>query len=176
MATGTIVKRKTGAKGVVYDIKYRTSDGTQIKKCAGASRQEAQRLLNAALAAVESGAQRTTSTEKFSVVADSWLAQKKPRIEASTYNDYEIHIRKRLKPAFGELKLRQITRARIEAYLAEQDGNGKLSRKTINDSLILCARSSARASVKACSVATRPRTTTATTRSSSPTSGRRCTT
>jgi integrase len=136
MAKGTIVRRRTRTKGVVYDLKYRTADGTQIKKCAGASRQEAQRLLNAALAAVESGAQRTTSTEKFAVVADRWLTQKKPRIEYSTYNDYEIHIRKRLKPAFGELKLRQITRARIEAYLAEQDEEGKLSRKTINDSLI----------------------------------------
>ena len=74
--------------------------------------------------------------ESFAEVADRWLAQKRPRIEASTYRDYEIHIRKRLKPGFGDLKLRQITRARIEAYLAEQDGEGKLSRKTINDSLI----------------------------------------
>jgi integrase len=32
--------------------------------------------------------------------------------------------------------LRQITRAKIEAYLAEQDQDTKLSRKTINDSLI----------------------------------------
>lgn len=136
MARGTIIKRKTRTKGVVYDIKYRTADGTQIKQAIGPSRQEAQRRLNQALAAVQAGAQRTTSTEKFAVVAERWLAGKKPRIEASTYNDYEIHLRKRLKPAFGDLKLRQITRGRIEAYLAEEDAEGNLSRKTLNDSLI----------------------------------------
>lgn len=69
-------------------------------------------------------------------VADRWLERKRPRIEASTYNDYEIHLRKRLKPVFGDLKLRQITRAKIEAYLADEDATGKLSRKTLNDSLI----------------------------------------
>jgi integrase len=136
MARGTIIKRTTRTKGVVYDIKYRTADGTQIKQAVGPSRQEAQRRLNEALTAVQAGAQRTTSTEKFGDVANRWLAQKKPRIEASTHNDYEIHLRKRLKPAFGDLKLRQITRTRIESYLAEQDAEGKLSRKTVNDSLI----------------------------------------
>jgi hypothetical protein len=105
VARGTIIKRK-GTKGVVYDIKYRTADGTQIKRAVGPSRQEAQRRMNEALAAVQAGSQRTTSTEKFGDVADRWLAQRKPRIEASTHNDYEIHIRKRLKPAFGDLKLR----------------------------------------------------------------------
>lgn len=138
MARGTIIKRKTRTKGVVYDIKYLTADGTQIKRAVGPSGQEAQRRLNEAqaLAAVQAGAQRTTSTEMFGVVADRWLAQKKPRIEASTHNDYEIHLRKRLKPAFGDLKLRQITRAKIESYLAGQNANGKLSRRTVNDSLI----------------------------------------
>ncbi len=136
MARGTIIRRKTRTKGVVYDITYRTADGTQIKQAVGPSRQEAQRRLNEALAAVQAGAQRTTSTEKFAVVADRWLAGKKPRIEVSTYNDYEIHLRKRSVPAFGDLKRRQITRARIEAYLAEKDAEGKLSRKTLNDSLI----------------------------------------
>ena len=136
MARGTIIKRKTKSKGVVYDIKYRTADGTQIKQAVGPSRQDAQRRLNEALAAVQAGAQRSTSTEKFSAVADRWLTGKKPRIEASTYNDYEIHLRKRLKPAFGKLKLRQVTRARIETYLADEDAKGELSRKTLNDSLI----------------------------------------
>jgi integrase len=136
VARGTIIKRNTKSKGVVYDIKYRAADGTQIKLAVGPSRQEAQRRLNEALAAVQAGAQRTTSTEKFDVVAERWLAGKKPRIEASTYNDYEIHLRKRLKPAFGDLKLRQITRVRIETYLADQDEAGEISRKTLNDSLI----------------------------------------
>jgi hypothetical protein len=63
VARGTIIRRKTRTKGVVFDIKYRTADGTQIKQAVGPSRQEAQRRLNEALAAVQAGAQRTTSTE-----------------------------------------------------------------------------------------------------------------
>ena len=110
MARGTIIKRKTKTKGVVYDIKYRTADGTQIKQAVGPAGRRHSVRLNEALAAVQAGAQRTTSTEKFADVADRWLAQKEPRIEASTYRDYEIHLRQRLKPAFGDLKLRQITR------------------------------------------------------------------
>ena len=98
-----------------------------------------------------------------------------PRVEASTHNDYEIHLRKRLKPAFGDLKIRQITRTRIESYLAEQDAEGKLSRKTVNDSLIRFARSSALPFGKACWRRTPPRTMTATTRWSFPTSVRPCT-
>jgi integrase len=136
VARGTIIKRKTKTKGIVFDIKYRTADGTQVKQAVSPSRQEAQRVLNEALAAVQRGAQRSTSTETFTEVADRWLERKRPRIEPATYRDYEIHLRKRLKPAFGQLKLRQITRARIEAYLAEQDREGNISRKTLNDSLI----------------------------------------
>ena len=136
MARGTIIKRRTRTKGVVYDIKYRTADGTQVKQAVGPSKQEAQRVLNEALAAVQRGAQRSTSTEAFAEVADRWLERKRSRIEPATYRDYEIHLRKRLKPAFGQLKLRQITRAKVEAYLAKQDQDTKLSRKTVNDSLI----------------------------------------
>lgn len=136
MARGTIIKRRTKTKGVVFDIKYRTGDGTQVKRAVGPSKQEAQRVLNEALAAVQRGAQRSTSTETFAEVADRWLERKRPRIEPATYRDYEFHLRKRLKPAFGQLKLRQVTRAKIEAYLAEQDRDGNLSRKTLNDSLI----------------------------------------
>ena len=89
---------------------------------------------------------RAVSTETFKVYAERWLEGKRPRLEPSTYRDYETHLRLRLVPAFGRLKLRAVTRDRIERYLAELDarriGEGKrkgeraLSRKTINDSLI----------------------------------------
>jgi hypothetical protein len=174
MARGTIIKRRTKTKGVIFDIKYRTADGTQVKQAVGPSKQEAQRMFNEALAAVQRGAQRSTSTETFAEVADRWLERKRPRIEAATYRDYEIHLRKRLKPAFGALKLRQITRAKIEAYLAEQDQDTKLSRKTINDSLIPLRQTFGRQCVEASSAATRPRTTTATTHWSFATSARQC--
>lgn len=136
MARGSVLRRAKKSGGLTYDIKYRTSDGTQVKRAVGPSRKDAERALVAAIAAVDAGAQRTTSRETFAEAADVWLARKKPLIEPSTYRGYEIEIRLRLKPAFGHLKLRQITRARIESHLADLDAAGVLSRKTINDSLI----------------------------------------
>jgi integrase len=136
MARGTIIKRKKRSGGFTYDIKYRTSDGTQVKRAIGPRRGDAEEALAAAIAAVDRGELRTTSRETFGEAADRWLAAKRPRLEPATYRDYEIHLRKRLKPAFGTLKLRQVTRPRIEGYLADLDAEGELSRKTINDSLI----------------------------------------
>ena len=136
MARGTLIKRQTKTRGVVWDIKFRTGDGTQVKRAIGPSKQEAQRALNEELAAVQRGERRSTSSETFEQAAERWLERKRPRIESSTYRDYEIHLRRRLIPSFGNLKLRQITRGKVESYLAELDNDGSLSRKTINDSLI----------------------------------------
>lgn len=135
-ARGSILKRKNRNGTVTFSIKYRTGDGTQVKKAIGPTRSEAQRALTAAVAAVDRGEHQTTSRETFAEAASRWLEAKQPRIEPATYRDYEIHLRLRLIPAFGPLKLRQITRSRIEAYLAELDGEGRLSRSTVNASLI----------------------------------------
>ncbi len=136
MARGSILRRRNKNGAITFSIKYRTGDGTQVKKAIGPTRGEAQRELTAALAAVDRGQHRTVSRETFNEAADRWLEAKRPRIETATYRDYEIHLRLRLKPEFGALKLRQVTRARIEGYLADLDRAGDLSRKTINDSLI----------------------------------------
>jgi integrase len=83
---------------------------------------------------VVNSVRRAGSRSRRRPTAGSW-----PSARASSpprTRDYEIHLRKRLKPAFGTLKLRQVTRTRIEAYLADLDAEGRLSRKTINDSLI----------------------------------------
>jgi integrase len=136
VARGTLIKRKTKTRGTVWYIKFRTGDGTQVKRAIGPSKQEAQRALNEELAAVQRGERRSTSTETFREAAERWLERKRPRIEPATYRDYEIHLRLRLIPTFGKLKLRQISRGKLESYLAALDHEGSLSRKTINDSLI----------------------------------------
>ena len=136
MARGSILKRKNKNGSVTFSIKYRTGDGTQVKRAIGPSRGEAQRALTAAIAAVDRGDHQTTSRETFEEAATRWLDAKRPRIEPATYRDYEIHLRRRLVPAFGHLKLRQINRARIESYLSALDAEGQLSRSTVNASLI----------------------------------------
>jgi integrase len=132
---GSLLPRQNKNGTTTWYIKY-SVEGRPVKKAIGPSRREAQRALIAALAAVDQGALRAPSREKFCDAADRWLARKRPRVERSTYRGYEIEIRTRLKPTFGHLKLQQITRERIERYLADLDQQGKLSRKTINDSLI----------------------------------------
>lgn len=136
MARGSILKRTNKNGTVTFSIKYRTGDGTQVKKAIGQSKGEAQRALTAAVAAVDRGDHQSTSREIFEEAAARWLEAKRPRIEPATYRDYEIHLRLRLVPEFGRLRLRQITRQRIEAYLAALDAEGRLSRSTINASLI----------------------------------------
>jgi integrase len=117
-----------------------------VKKTVRGSLRDAERVLTAALAARDRGEMRAVSTETFKAYAERWLEAKSPRIEPATYRDYETHLRLRLVPAFGRLKLRAVTRDRTERYLAQLDsrridegtreGERSLSRKTINDSLI----------------------------------------
>lgn len=136
MARGSILKRRNKDGSTTFSIKYRTPDGTQIKRAAGRTRKDAEQALTAALAAVDRGEVRTASKESFSDAADRWLRRKRPLLEASTYQDYERHLRIRLLPAFGDLKLRSIARGKVEDYVAQLDATSDLSRKTINDSLI----------------------------------------
>jgi integrase len=155
VARGSVLRRRNGNGTTTYYIKYRTADGTQVKKAVGPSRREAEEALTDALAKVNRGQVRTASRETFAQAAATWLARKRPLLEASTHRDYEAHLRLRLVPAFGPMKLRQITRGHVEDYLAALDAAGKLSRKTINDSLIPLRQILARA-VRDGAIATNP--------------------
>jgi hypothetical protein len=110
--------------------------GRQVKRTIRGTRADAGAALTAALAARDRGEQRKVSTETFETHALRWLVAKQPRLEESTYADYEAHVRLRLVPAFGKLRLRDLTRHRIDAYIASQHAGRKVSVKTINNSLI----------------------------------------
>src|SRR3954452_10542233 len=155
MARGSILRRRNKNGTTTFSIKYRTTDGTQVKKAVGPSRRAAEEALTDALAKVNRGEVRTATRETFEEAAATWLARKRPLLEASTYRDYETHLRLRLVPKFGPMKLRQITRGHVEDYLAALDAAGRLSRKTINDSLIPLRQILARA-VRDGAIATNP--------------------
>jgi integrase len=121
--------------------------GRQVKKTVRGSQRDAERVLTAALAARDRGEHRAPDSQPFKNYAERWLESKRTRIEPSTWDDYSAHVRLRLVPAFGKLRIRQITRSAIERYLAELDakvvakgekreGERLLRRKTINGSLI----------------------------------------
>ena len=82
------------------------------------------------------------------------------RVEPATLIVYRQHLERRLVPAFGNLKLRQITRARVEAYLAQLDAAGEISHKTANESLGRLGRTWLAPSARASSPTTRPRAST----------------
>ena len=117
MARGSILTRQNKDGSTSTYIKFRTEDGTQVKRKVAGGRREAERELRDALSAVDRGALRTVSEHALGEAATAWLERTRPRLEASTHRDYEAHVRLRLVPAFGALRLRDVSRARIEAYL-----------------------------------------------------------
>jgi integrase len=100
------------------------------------TRREAEAWLTAELAARDRGERQTARTETFSEASARWLKAKRERVELATWREYEAHVRLRLVPAFGRLTLRQVTRSRIEDYVAALERDGRVGRKTINNSLI----------------------------------------
>ena len=134
MARGSILARRRKDGSEVFDIKYRTTDGTQVKRVVGSSRREAERALNAALASVDRGEERTVSRDRFEDYIDAWLLEHRSRIEPGTYRDYDTHIRRRLRPFFGEKRLTTISPPDVRRYVTAQRDAG-LSPKTINNSL-----------------------------------------
>ncbi len=118
MARGSILRRRNQNGTTTYSIKYRTADGTQVKRAVGLTRREAEVALTEALAAVDQGQLRSTNKETFAQAADRWLARKSSRLETSTYQDYERHLRLRLIPIFGTLPVRKVTRRLVEGEAA----------------------------------------------------------
>jgi integrase len=131
---GTITPRPLNDGTTAYVLMWRVG-GRRVKKTVRGTRRDAEAALTAALAARDRGEQRKVSSETFEAYAAAWLASKRPRIEASTYADYDAHLRLRRMPAFGRLRLRDVTRARVEAYVAAQARSG-LSIKSVNNSVI----------------------------------------
>lgn len=142
MARGGSVYERTNADGSqVHVVVWRDASGRQCKKTIREGVKAAERFLTSQLGARDRGETRAPD-QPFKAYAEAWLEAKKPRLEASTHRDYDAHLRLRLVPALGKLRLRQITRDRVELYLADlderrtEDDERVLSRKTINDSLI----------------------------------------
>ena len=131
---GTIYERINHDGSTSWVLMWRV-EGRQVKQTVRGTRRQAEKALTAALASRDAGGQRNPNRDSFGAYADAWLDTKRARCSPATVIVYRQHLDIRLKPAFGRLKLRQITRARIEAYIAAESAAGKISPKTINESL-----------------------------------------
>lgn len=105
----------------VVDIGHdATGRRRQTSKGGFPTKKDAQAALNVALNSLQQGTfvQPTAITvEHF--LRDRWLPAAKGTIRPTTYSSYEIHVRVYLVPAFGHLRLPQISPLAINAFYGE---------------------------------------------------------
>lgn len=118
MAKGSIYPYELADGSVRHMVVYRTSNGVQRKKKGFRGVREAERFLNRTMADVDSGKVIATR-DTFASYIDRWLAEHRPRIEEGTYRDYRVHVERRLKPFFGDMKLTDIAPAHVRHYVAQ---------------------------------------------------------
>jgi integrase len=100
---------------------YRDADGvTRLVKRVGKSAAAAERNLKKALADRQRpGAGQITGDSKFADVGELWLAEIHRNNPGSTYDRYRGRLRNGINPAFGQLRLREITTGMVDSYLRE---------------------------------------------------------
>jgi integrase len=105
----------------VVDIGHdATGRRRQTSKGGFPTKKDAQAALNVALNSLQQGTYvepTTITVDHF--LRDKWLPAAKTTIRPTTYSSYEIHVRVYLGPAFGHLRLHQITPLAINAFYGE---------------------------------------------------------
>ncbi len=126
---GTIYKRKHG-KGnskwaAALIIGYDEEGKPKRKTFYGATRSEVQDKLNKVLNKVSTGTYKEPSKTKLSKWLDNWLNDyMKNSLRPTTWESYEVQIRKHIKPAIGYLKLSQVTTSHLQKlYNDKLSGN-----------------------------------------------------
>jgi len=128
--SGAAVIRYDGVRGVVWRIKYRDSDGRQVKQTLGReadgwTRQKAERALGAKLDAVERG-MRKPRNRTFADLSDEFIEvtlAAKPR-KKSTVSEYKAMLRNHLRPGFDDEDLASLSR-RPEALRTVRRGEDR---------------------------------------------------
>ena len=118
MAKGSIYPYELSDGSTRYSVVFRTSNGVQRRRRGFRGVREAERFLNKTMAGVDAG-QVVATKDTFASYIDRWLREHRPRIEEGTYRDYRVHVERRLKPFFGEMKLSDITPGEVRRYVAE---------------------------------------------------------
>ena len=147
-----VVDRK---RGPVWYAKYRVSDpsvpgGRQVQKKLGPAwtkrsnpppgflnRKSARASLDAMLTDARRGAMKTLrSGVTFEVAANEWLrhGESERGLKPSTLRDYRSAVERHLLPAFGQMKLEEVTTAKIERWLTNYiraEGRVRQARKLL---------------------------------------------
>lgn len=118
---GSIWTKKEGRTYTAYCY-YRDTDGVTRRVKASAPKAEAARLKLQERLATRSvaGAGELGPDSTVQQLADAWLGQIKTGpdgVEQSTKDDYTRHLKNHVLPALGQVRLREVSTGRVEAFL-----------------------------------------------------------
>lgn len=131
MARGCIVRR-----GRNYSIVYRFR-GKQRWRTIGPSKRAAEQALAEVMNSINKGTYRDLPKITFRAFAEKWLREYcRTALKPSTLRGYENWIRGHLMPFFGYMQLSEITPEDVQAYVSDKLADGKVSPKSINNSLV----------------------------------------
>jgi integrase len=124
-ATGAAVLRYDGKRGTTWTIRYLDADGKLARERLGTSsegwnRRKAKAELRARVVAVQRDHFRKPPELTFASFADGWVDRHCDRggLKRSTRDSYRLIVDASLVPAFGSLRLDEITVAKLEGWMA----------------------------------------------------------
>ena len=125
--------KKCNHKGRKYLLALRIND-RQVRRTAGYSRQDAQRMLAEIISKVHSGEYFQPKDKTFKEFTEIWLEDyAKKRIRERTFKTYQGTIRNHLIPYFGKMKLGEITEEKVQRFITKLLESR--SAKTVNNTL-----------------------------------------
>lgn len=103
-----------------YRARYRTPDGASRSKTF-ARKVDAERFLNSTEHRKTTGefVDPAAGRMTFGEYAERWIDMKRATKRASTIETWQAHVNKHLRPAFGAVELRAITREQCKAFAGE---------------------------------------------------------
>jgi integrase len=127
----------------------RRSDGKQTSKRGFTSPRAAREACRRFVEQIDRGEVRHTK-QTFASWWDGWLAHRKPYLEPNAWRAYEVDGRKRLVPAFGDIRLDKLSVEQVRTWMDEQAETveaGEIAAKTINNTLgtlVVCLNAAAK--------------------------------
>jgi integrase len=143
MPSGACVIKRSGARGVVWYVKFVDAAGTQVKERVGSAadgwtKRKAEVELRARLTDVKRDGLRKPAVTTFETFAREWLDTypQANGLKRSTVDGYTTIVEAHLIPALGPAKLDAIGVERLERYVADKRRQG-LAARTVNRHLNL---------------------------------------
>jgi integrase len=135
---GSGVYSYSTSEGIRWRLVVRRSDGSQTSKRGFTSQRAAADARRRLIEQVERR-EVVHTTETFGRYWERWLTRRRPYLEDGTWAGYEVNGRKRLLPAFADIRLGALSVDDIRTFVADQAEAveaGELATKTVNNALV----------------------------------------